>query len=259
MHPKHYTLVYRLLNKLRDNKIHIDIYGIFSDTDDYGAFDMKSRIKHIIPEGVPSDDSAVEYKRLYGLKQMMNTKYENIISAVSEIDIIPENFTKANITQKVNDIFRNKKLYGADTGKFKDIMNSCAGVFEGEDYAKVKSATKGLTLYTYFYNIPVYKREHIQGFLDAIHYDTLKLTWHNFDNLMYEYYLIVAHNFKVVDITPYVHDNGHGMYVNTIKDLEELKKLGFGFGNVGKMFWKKMSTRLKEEKTFLLINTDRSG
>ena len=83
MHPKHYTLVYRLLNKLRDNKIHIDIYGIFSDTDDYGAFDMKSRIKHIIPEGVPSDDSAVEYKRLYGLKQMMNTKYENIISAVS--------------------------------------------------------------------------------------------------------------------------------------------------------------------------------
>ena len=257
VHPKHYTLMYSLLNKLKDNNIHIDVYCIFSNKSEYDSFTMKNMVKEIILESVPDDRSVVEYKRLYGLKQMINTKYDYIISCVAETDIVPENFTKDNITTKLNDIFIKKKLYGVNMPHFKDIMSACANVFSGEDYTKVENATNNLTRYTYFYDVPVYKREHIQNFLDKIKYDTLKLTWYNFDNLMYDYYLVVSQNFEIIDISQYAKDDSHGMYTETVENFNKLKATGFGFGNAGNKFWKLMHTNLVAEKTFILINTDR--
>lgn len=217
---------------------------------------MKDMIKLIIPESVPDDNSVIEYKRLYGLKQMINTKYDYIISCVSETDIVPENFTKDNMTKKINDIFINKRLYGVNMG-FKDIMSACANVFTGEEHEKIQTATNHLTLYTYFYDVPVYKREHIQNFLETIKYDTLKLTWFNFDNLMYDYYLVSTHNFKIVDTSQFARDDGHGIYTENTENFDKLKNAGFGFGNAGSKFWKLMHNNLMTEKTFLLINIDR--
>jgi len=257
VHPKHYELMYKLLNKFKDNKISIDVYCIFSNRGEYDAFLMKDMIKEIIPESVPDDRSVVEYKRLYSLKQMINTKYDYIISCVSETDIVPENFTKSNVTKKLNDIFTNKRLYGVKMPPLLPIMSACANVYTGEEYKKIDTATNHLTLYTYFYDIPVYKREHIQNFLDTIKYDTLKLTWFNFDNLMYDYYLVSVHNFVIVDVSQFAKDDGHGIYTETVDNFDKLKSTGFGFGNAGNKFWKLMRTKLIEEKTFLLINSDR--
>jgi hypothetical protein len=258
VHPKHYTLMYALLNKLKDNKINIDIYCIFSNKGEYDTFEMKDMVKEIIPESVPEDKSVVEYKRLYGLKLMINTKYDYIISCVSETDIIPENFTKENITKKLNDIFINKRLYGVNMPITKDIMVACANVYTGEDYKKIETATKNLSLYTYFYDVPVYKREHIPNFLDKIKYDTLKLTWFTFDNLMYDYYLISTHDFTIVDTSEFARDDLNGIYTETVENFDKLKSTGFGFGNAGSKFWKLMQPKLMEEKTFILINCDRA-
>lgn len=257
VHPPYYTLMYNLINKLKDNNIHIDIYCIFSNKNDYDTFTMKSMVKEIIPESVPDDRSIIEYKRLYGLKQMLNTKYDYIISCVAETDIVPENFTKDNITKKLNEIFTNKKLYGVNMPQFKDIMSACANVFSGEDYKRLETETNNLTRYTYFYDVPVYKREHIQSFLDKIKYDTLKLSWYNFDNLMYDYYLVTTQNFKIVDVSQFAKDDGHGIYTDTVENFNKLKATGFGFSNAGNKFWKLMRPNLIEEKTFILINSDR--
>lgn len=259
VHPKHYTQVYTLLNKLKDNAITIDIYCIFSNKGEYDTFTMKDMIKEIIPESVPDDTSVVEYKRLYGLKLMINKPYDYIISSVSEMDIVLENFTKDNMNKKISDIFTNKRLYGINIQKHKDIMNACANVYIGEDYKKIETITHHLTLYTYFYEVPVYKREHIEDFLKKIKYDTLKLTWFNFDNLMYDYYLITTHNFIVVDVSQYARDDGDGIYTENIENFNRLKSTGFGFGNAGSKFWKLMNTNLIAEKTFMLINTDRNA
>jgi hypothetical protein len=259
VYPKHYTVMYTLLNKIKDNNIHIDIYCIFSNSDDYYTFEMKDMVKEIIAERVPDDKSVVEYKRLYGLKQMINTKYEYIISCVSETDIVPENFTKDNLTKKLSDIFINKRLYGVKMpgALFKDVMSACANVYTGEEYKKLETATDNLTLYTYFYDVPVYKREHIQKFLEKIKYDTLQLTWFNFDNLMYDYYLVVDQNFEIVDISEFAKDDGNGIYTESVDNFDKLKSTGFGFGNAGNKFWNLMKNKLIEEKTFLVINTDR--
>jgi len=257
VHPPHYTQVYTLLNKIKDNNIHIDIYCIFSNRGDYDTFTMKDMIKEIIPESVPDDNSIISFKKLYGLKYMVNTKYDFIILCDSETDIIVENFTKDNITQKISNIFINKRLYGIYMGDFyKSIMSACANVYTGDDYTKIESATKNLRLYTFFYNIPVYKREHIQGFLDKIKYDTLKITWYHFDTLMYDYFLVVTQSFEIVDVSSFAHDSD-GLYVDNIDNLKKLKEFGLEFGSVVGNFWRDKSEILKEEKTFLLVNIDR--
>ena len=260
VHPKHYTLMYKLLNKLKDNKISIDVYCIFSNKNDYDTFTMKEMVKEIIAESVPDDKSVIEYKRLYGLKLMIDKPYDYIISCVSETDIVPENFTKENITKKLSDIFTNKRLYGISITNpfFTDIMTACANVYTGEDYRKIKGATNNLTLYTYFYDVPVYKREHIQDFLGKIKYDTLKLTWYNFDNLMYDYYLVSTRGFTIVDVSAFAKDDmSTHLYTETLENFDKLKNTGFGFGNAGNKFWKLMQPQLLAEKTFILINTDR--
>lgn len=260
VHPKHYTLMYKLLNKIKDNNINIDIYCIFSNKEEYHMFTMKEMIKEIIPESVPDDNSVIEYKRLYGLKRMIDKPYDYIISCVSETDIVPENFTKENITKKLSEIFANKSLYGISMPQplTTDIMTACANVYTGEHYEKIKAATNNLALYTYFYDVPVYKREHIQDFLDKIKYDTLKLTWYNFDNLMYDYYLVAYQGFRIVNVSDFAKDDvSTHLYTDTVENFNKLKATGFGFGNAGNKFWKLMQPQLLAENTFMLINTDR--
>jgi len=264
VHPKHYKLVYNILNTLKNNNIQIDVHLIFSNRSEYDIFEMKDLIKEIIAENVPNDDTVIEYKKFYGLNHMINTQYDYIILCDSESDIIPENFTKDNITAKIEGKFNKKKLYGiaftthSYTGMIKQIMGACANVFKGDEYTKIESSTKNLTLYTFYYDIPVYKRDHIRNFLDKVNYNTLKLTWFHFDYLIYDYYLIVSQGFEIVDVTQIASDNDvNGMYVETSENFDKLKELGFGFGIAGSKFWKLMRDRLMGEKTFLIVNTDR--
>lgn len=256
MHPKHYSLVYDLLNKFKSNQITIDVYGIFSNKEEHASFQMKDMVKEIIPNTFPDDEGIVNFKKLYGLKQMIYTSYDYIILCDSETDIVPENFTKDNMTKKIEDIFTHKKLYGISIPDFGRIMRPCANVFTGEDLIKLESATKNFTLYTFFFNIPVYKRDDIQGFLDTIKYDTLKITYHHFDTLMYDYYLILTQNFEIIDVTLFAEDRS-GLYINNIDNLKKIKELGLGFGSVVGNFWRDKSDILKGEHPFLLVNTDR--
>jgi hypothetical protein len=259
IYPKDYEHIYRILNKLKDNDIHINVYCIFSNKEEYELFSMKDSITNIIAENVPNDKSVIQYKKLYGLKHMIDTPYEYIISCDSETDIIPENFTEENILSKVKDIFEQKKIYGINSPNpdFKDIMNACANVFTGEEKARITSATRDLKLYTFWYNVPVYRREDISGFLEKIKFGTLQLTFYTFDALMYDYYLIATQQFEVIDLSYYAYDVGHGLYVDNIENVKKIKELGFGFGSVLGKQWRDKKDILQEQKVFLLINTDR--
>jgi hypothetical protein len=260
MHPKHYDMNYSLLNKLKNIMVTIDIYGIFSNKQDYELFKMKEMIKEIIPDNIPTDTNAIViYKKLYGLKCMINTPYEYVILCDSEIDIVPENFTKENIITKIQDIFNNKVIYGIKVIReiARRTIRVCASVFAGDDYKKIESATDNFTLFSFWYNLPVYKREHLKDFLDKIKFDTLTITWDHFESLLYEYYLITNHNFKMIDITNMANNIGDGLYVENINRFSRLKELKFGFSSVLYKFWKLMPNELSKEKTFLLIHTNR--
>ena len=66
IHPPYYNYMYQLIHKLKDGNIHIDIYLIFSNMEDYNLFYFKNEIHPIILE--PFDTkSIVTYKKLKSL------------------------------------------------------------------------------------------------------------------------------------------------------------------------------------------------
>ena len=179
VHPSSYKYMYNLLKKMKENNIVIDIFLIFSSQSDYDAFEQKDRIKHIILEKSISDHNQhkhfqISAKRFYAYTQMAKQPYEYIISLDSEIDIIPENFTQDKIMSKIHATLSNKRVYGLTYG-FGDIVYNCMNyVFQGtEYYDKVSEVTKGLTLNTWWTDLPVLKRTDITEFLSFIKYDKM--------------------------------------------------------------------------------------
>ena len=206
IYPKHYDYFYTILPKLYNI---VDVYLVFSNTADYDAFSEKSKIKEIIMPFSPRD-GIINCKKFYGLKYLMNSSYEYFIVCDAEIDIVTENFHPDLIYNKANDVFINKIIYGGYTKKEDNwkIMGTCANIFVGEDYAKLKSATDDFKLYTWWSNLPVYKRTHLEHFFNIVGDQDRNLTWYHFDYIIYSYYLMLYQGFNIVNVTPILQHEG---------------------------------------------------
>lgn len=260
IHPPHYHYIYTLINKCKKDNIKIEMYYVFSNEEDYNTFTMKEDIHPIICKPFETK-SIITYKKLVGLKHLANSKYDYIICCDSEIDIISKNFNNSNINNKLRDIFNNKIIYaGSSNGPFTiNINRSCANLFE-EKFNYIKDITEDFKLYFWYSDLPVYRREHITPFLNmiSIHYD--KLLWEQFDFILYQYYLILEHGFKIVNTTPITKLNFSFERLNT-NDMDILQKLldiKYGFGWVNKHMYDLNKDFLEFHKTFLIYNLDRS-
>jgi len=232
---------------------------------------MKERIKQIILPDVPNERIKIEgtqsgyvlFKKLYGLQSMIGSPYEYIILCDSEMDILSENFTQENILSKINRFYSNKILPAANAESDKNVMEIIrvsANSFRAEDYAKIKDATQDFRLYSFWFDIPVYKTEHLEEFFDTIQYSTMMFTWHTFEHVLYNYYLIAHQGFKMLDITAFVDNEytiSNGIYVHNSQNMNMLKDSGVGFGFTLARFWKDKRELLEEERPFLLYHTDR--
>ena len=241
VHPSSYKYMYNLLKKMKENNIVIDIFLIFSSQSDYDAFEQKDRIKHIILEKSISDHNQhkhfqISAKRFYAYTQMAKQPYEYIISLDSEIDIIPENFTQDKIMSKIHATLSNKRVYGLTYG-FGDIVYNCMNyVFQGtEYYDKVSEVTKGLTLNTWWTDLPVLKRTDITEFLSFIKYDKMHINGKDFvfstgfDTMFYDMFLILKRGFHMIDVSSITsgleRDSLHTITKDTYKDIFTKLKL----------------------------------
>ena len=68
VYPPDYNYIYRLLRKMNKPHIEIDIYLIFSSSDDYKLFKMK-QIKPIIVDEPMNTNSIGVFKKMYGLQK----------------------------------------------------------------------------------------------------------------------------------------------------------------------------------------------
>ena len=203
VYPPDYNYIYRLLRKMNKHHIEIDIYLIFSSSDDYKLFKMK-QIKPIIVDEPMNTNSIGVFKKMYGLQKMIHEKNDYIICIDCETDIIPKNFTKEYILKKINNIFKNKKIYGGEKrGLQKKISQSSANVFD--DYKKLQKLTNDFSIYCWWSDLPVYKKSHLSHFFECIHYNEnkYKLTSLQFEHYMYQYYLLLYHDFHIENVTPY--------------------------------------------------------
>jgi hypothetical protein len=159
---------------------------------------------------------------------------------------------------KINKIFENKIIYAGevkDNGFVKNITKtSCSLLTNGDILEKV---TKNYDLYFWWSDLPIYKREHLTLFFNVIKYESLN--WYHFDHIIYLSYLILHHDFIIVNITPLInHSWSLESYNNTdINKLKMLKSHNYGFSFLTRSLYNNHIEFLKNEGTFLLYHLDR--
>jgi hypothetical protein len=233
------------------------MYLVFSNDEDYNKFTMKNEIKQIICNSFETK-SIVTYKKIFGLKHLANSKYDYIICCNSETDIISKNFNNSNINDKIKNIFINKYIYAGQTDidSAITITKVSANMFE-EKYEYLKDITNNFTLYFWWSDLPVYKREDIIPFLNMIKYE--KLIWESFDYLIYQYYLILYHGFKIINITPITSINFslENLNTNDMNILQKLIDIKYGFSWVNSKMYNLNKDFLDSQKSFLIFHLDR--
>jgi hypothetical protein len=257
IHPKHFHFMENLVNKINsreENKI--DIYLVFSSEEDHNNFSERDKIKKIILPNVDTD-SIVSYKKFYALELLKNeTQYDHFIVCDAEIDIIPENFNDANILKKISEFYTNKKVYAGKTNESHttDITRTSAEIIANDS---LKEITNDYTLYYWWSDLPVYKREHLVDFFSKFSYKNMNSN--HFDHLIYLNYLLLYHGFTIVNITPIINHEWSLEILNTSNEniLDMLKNQGYGFSFINKGLLNASHDYMIREGTFLIYHLDR--
>lgn len=261
IHPKHYHFIDPFLEKLDQR---IDVFLIFSSEQDYNQLAEKSkqRIQPIImPDNAPTGN-IVTYKKWYALKHvlMQQTKYDYFIVCDAEIDIVEENLTVDNVMQKVSNIFTNKMIYGSicpNDDKVTEIVKISASMFDTNSIERLKKVTEDYTVYYWWSELPVYKRDTLADFFEKIG-NIEDLNWYHFDHLVYLNYLILYHGFQLLNMSPLTGiQEPLETFDATLDQLAILKEHLFGFGWMVKQVFHKHRDYLLDQGTFLLYHLDR--
>lgn len=260
LYQPHFHFIYNLIDIMYKNTENIiDLFIVFSNEEDYNLFEKKDKINKIIIPHI-NTNGIINFKKFYALDQLKNNeKYDYFIVCDAEILIIPTNFTESNILNKINKIYENKIIYAgiSNYDKFFSINKKCTELFNKESYNKLSNITNDFTLYFWFSDLSVYKREYLIDFLNKIKYDNIN--YYHFDYIIYSYYLILYHNFYIKNITEIINHNMSLETYNTNnqEDLIKLKTIGYGFSFINPQLWLAHSNFLIQEGTFLIYHLDR--
>jgi len=259
IHPPHYDYLYALLMKLKENNIDIDIFLVFSSNAQYNEFTMKEHIHPIIIQEPIDTRCIVTFKKYYGLNKLITSKYDYILCCDSEIDILPEHFTKDNITKKIEQIFLNKKIYAgltADNIAY-NITKSCVEIFPKE-IERLRNLTEDYRLYFWFSDLPVYRRSDLSAFFNTIQYNEIinHLIWNHFDYIIYQLYLILSDGFELINTTPITNMKWSLECMHTTDQtiLDRLVDIGYGFSWNIKPFYVKNQDFIHKQKGFILYH-----
>ena len=260
IHPKHYNLIYNLIDiTSKKSENNIDIFLIFSNEYDYNIFDKKDFIKKIILPPT-NTNNIVTYKKFYALETLKNqAKYDYFIVCDAEITIIPENFNRTNILNKINKIYENKLVYAGkvDNNQVERIIKDSASIFINNDVDELKNITYNFQLYYWWSDLPVYKREHLTDFFSKICYNNID--WYHFDHKIYLNYLILYHKFNILNISNLINHywSLESYNTNNKKNLSILKNNNYGFSWATPHFLNKHKNFLMKEGCCLLYHLDR--
>lgn len=258
IYPPHYHYMYKLIDSLKLHSIKIDIHLIFSNMADYDTFSMKDCIIPIVCDAYQTR-SIITYKKFFGLKQLAHFKYEYIICCDSEIDIIHNNFTADNINSKIKQIFNTKTIYAgnADGNSVGTLITQTSANLFQDKYDYLKHVTKNFTLYFWWSDLPVYRTLDITPFFKMISYDSI--VWEHFDYIIYQYYLILSDDFKIIDTTPITntHWSLEMLFTDNVDILNKLVDINYGFSWITQRLYNLNKNFINTQKGFLIYHLDR--
>ena len=136
-------------------------------------------------------------------------------------------------------------------------MKTSSNLFLPDEQEILKNATEDYKIYTWWSDLPVYKKKHLNDFFNKINYDNI--IFEHFDYIIYQYYLILDHHFKVIN-------SDTGLIVFTLSlisieddmnQLNKLKELKYGFSFIPASIFNRNKQFLIDNGTFLINNLDR--
>ena len=256
IHPPHYHFIYPLIDKIYQTSFIIDIYLVFSNEQDYNLFIYKDKIKHIIIPQIETNN-IVTFKKFYALEKLKDDlQYDYFIVCDSEITIVPENFTETNILNKINKIYENKIVYAGEQPNNTDFMNiikHSANLICNE--SESEKITKNYTMYYWWSDLPVYKREYLADFFSKIDYSNI--VWYHFDHIIYLNYLILYHEFDIIDMTRLINHWSFELYNPIDHHVQSLKSNKYGFSFITNKIYNNNKQFFINEGSFILFHLDR--
>jgi len=260
VHPPHYSYMYQLLGDLEGSNV--DLILVFSNQGDYDEFSLKDKIgKVMLPPG--ETKNIVTWKKFYALQQLRDSAYDYFIVCDAEIAIIKENFSEANLLAKIRQIYQNKNIYGGTIveGVNRSITELSAQIFrQEEDVHALQRLTADFTIYYWWSDLPVYKRDHLDRFFQSFHLEPTNLMWRHFDHIIYLNFLMLREDFTLINVQPItgiIHRSLESFSTRDPKILDGLKEIGYGFGWVTPRFLEAAHDFLIKEGSLLLYHLDR--
>ena len=112
-------------------------------------------------------------------------------------------------------------------------------------------------MYFWWSDLPVYKRTDLNHFLNMINYDNI--VWAHFDYVIYQYYLILYHDFKIINTTPITNIRWSLEHLNTNDSdiLNKLVDIKYGFSWNTKRMYNLNNSFIDSQKGFLIYHLDR--
>ena len=267
VHPPHFHYLYQVFDQMRAASCPMDTYLVFSSEDDRDAFQCSDANVHKLvcdawgtdPLTCGARSSIATCKKFFALRRLMETTdHEYFIACDAEMRLIPENFTPENVLRKCQAVFRNGVIYGGvpEAGAA-DIVRESARVFSDSENDQLEAMTRGHAVYTWWSDMPVYKRSTLPLFFDTI--DCARLLGGHFDHLIYQFFLLLHCGFRICDCTvPLNLRWSLEMYATEDpRDLAFLKAEGYGFGWAAPRMFSQQEAFLKAEGTFMLYHLDR--
>lgn len=272
VHPPYFEFLYRFLDHVFMVQPNHDLekltfFIVFSTHEDFHRFQRKHFIEPIILDGIDFDlvyknGSIVTTKKFYALEQLKDRReFDYFVVCDAEIGAIKENFNYTNIYNKIKHILNSKQIFGADF--FSEgfdvnlhINESCASLFGPENYEIIRTKTHDLRFAFWWSDLPVFDRTHLHDFFSKINYKYINNS--HFDRNVYVCYLLLFHNFEIVDLTPF----GQRSSLETLNPenhhaIQKLIDLNYSFAFVHeKFFWRHLHF-LVGRGSFLRFHLDR--
>jgi hypothetical protein len=215
LHPKHYNHGHTIAKELAQSDA--DLYFVFSTEEDKNDFfknaDSGIHAQHLILtdftnlEIVQSTHSFVSIKKLYAVSQLYE-KYDYISCIDSEIMFLKKN----GFYDMMRSICEAKTICGGTlhegSGDINILRDSLTKLTDDIYHEDLRKLSNDFRTYTWWTNLPVYDCKHVADFLKWIDFKNTNLhrfSWNVFDDMLYNFYCILMHNYTLKEIENHNH------------------------------------------------------